>query len=174
MPRKEIAEGELLYHAVHGLCRLDRKIQQSEAGKKVLCYAVVPKKSNKMKIRFVIQAQEMQSSGFHSLVTLAEANRIMDYLKAGDTTASFANQNETWSLAQTVLSVSRDKPEPKDAKDQRKRAMLARSVKGLLGELAAVFNISIQEAAERMQKSLGRASKINPMVITAMTHAVED
>ena len=180
--QEEIVEGDLLYHAVHGLCRVDEVIKQNQSGKEVPCYSLVPKAADKMKARFIVRAADMEVSGFHVLVSPKEANRILDYLKAGDkvtapsgvtpkTVSSFAEQHQTWGLAQAILSFSHDKFE---AKDQRKRQMLERSAKGLVGELAFVFKTTLKETAARVQKSLGNASKINPSVLVALAHASED
>ena len=169
--QEKITEGDLLYHAVHGLCRMDKVIKQNHSGKKGLCYSLVPKVTNKMKMRFVIDVEDIEASGFHTLVSLKEANRILDYLRAGDGAANPPVPNETWNLAQAILSFSHDKIE---AKDQRKRQMLARSVKGLLGELAFVLKITLKETAARIQKCLGSTAKISPLVVAALTNAVED
>ena len=163
--------GDLLYHAVHGLCRIDRIIKEKQSGKEVLRYSLVPKVTNKMKMRFIIGSDDMQISGFHTLVSVKEANQVMDYLKAGDPAAAFGGPNEAWSFAQAILSFSADKTE---AKDQRKRQALQRSVKGLLGELAFVFNLPLKETADRIKKSLGSPSKVSPLVTAALVNAVED
>lgn len=175
-------EGDLLYHAVHGVCRVDRINKQKQSGKEVLTYSLVPKAANQMKVRYVIAATDMGISGFHLFVSVREANKILEYLKAGDIEAvpsgvdpkavpSSASQNQTWGLAQGILSFSHDKFE---AKDQRKRQMLERSAKGLVGELAFVFKSTMKEAAVRVRKNLAHTSKINPSVLVALAHASED
>lgn len=165
MPEK-ISQGDLLYHSVHGLCRVKEVLNQNQADKK--SYAIVPKLTSLAKVRFVVSAEDVKASGFHSPVSLAEANQILEYLKTGEKTAK---ENETWSLAETILSFSHDKSE---ARDQRKRQILARSARGLIGELAFVLEITVQEVVAKMRKSLTRSSKINPLVLTALTNAIED
>ncbi len=183
MIQEKMVEGDLLYHAVHGLCRLDKIIKQSQSGKEVLSYSLVPKIANEMKIRFVIAVAGLKASGFHALVSLKEANKILVYLKAGKTAAtpsdvdpkavsySFAEQSQAWDLAQALLSFSHESFE---AQDQKKRQRLDRSAKGLVGELAFVFKMTLKETAARIQKSLGTASKINPLVLVALAHSSED
>lgn len=182
MIQEEIVEGDLLYHAVHGVCRVNEISKQKQSGKQSLYYSLVPKTTNQMKARFIIAAAGMETSGFHVLVSLKEANKILNYLKAGDksttpsvalskTVSSFAGKNQAWGLAHAILSFSYDKFE---AKDQRKRQILERSAKGLVGELAFVFKITLKETAVRVQKSLGDTSKINPSVLVALAHASED
>ncbi len=184
MIQEKMVEGDLLYHAVHGLCRLDKIIKQSQSGKEVLSYSLVPKMASEMKIRFVIAVAGLKASGFHALVSLKEANKILVYLKAGKIAAissdvdpkeavsySFAAQSQAWDLAQALLSFSRENFE---AQDQKKRQRLDRSAKGLVGELAFVFKIPLKETAARIQKSLGSASKINPLVLVALAHSSED
>ncbi len=170
MVQEEFTEGDLLYHSVHGVCRMDRKIEQTQSGKKVRCYSLTPKALNNMKVRFIIGVKDIEVSGFHTIVSPKEANQILDYLKERDNT-DVSVKNETWTLAKTILDLSREKA---DARDQRKRQMLERSVKGLLGELAFVLKITLKETATRIQKSLGSPSKINPLVIGALANAAED
>ena len=43
MIKEEIVEGDLLYHAVHGVCRVKEIIKQKQAGKEVIYYSLVPK-----------------------------------------------------------------------------------------------------------------------------------
>ncbi len=182
MPQPKIAQGDLLYHAVHGLCRMDKMTKEKQGGKDVIMYSLVPKVANRMKMRFTIAATDLEASGFHTVVSLKEANKILDYLKAGDKEAipaesapravsAFAQPVETWGLAQTILSFAREKFE---AKDQRKRQMLERSAKGLVGELAFVFKSSLKETAEKVQSSLGKPSKVNPSVLLALTNAGDE
>ena len=188
-PKKEkrpmqaaIAQGDLLYHAVHGLCRVDHLVKQKQAGKEIRSYSLVPKVTNKMKIRFTITDKDMVASGFHALVSTKEANEILDYFKAGDVTAvprgvepkalpDFAQDNQTWGLAQALLSFSHENME---IKDQRKRQMLERSAKGLLLELSFVFKTTMKETAVKVRKSLGSSSKVNPLVLAAIENACED
>ena len=161
----EIVQGDLLYHSVHGLCRVREIIKE----KKILYYSLVPKTTSHMKVRFVIAISDIETSGFHLLVSLKEANEILDYFKAGDLTE--VQDKQTWALAKAILSFSRDKSE---VKDQRKRQALERSANGLVRELALVLEVSVEEAAARVRKSLGRASKINPLVLDALSHAIDD
>ncbi|OGW79256.1 MAG: hypothetical protein A3G33_00200 [Omnitrophica bacterium RIFCSPLOWO2_12_FULL_44_17] len=182
MIQEEIVKGDLLYHAVHGVCRVDEVSKEKESGKQVLRYSLVPKVANQMKARFIITAVDMEASGFHEPVSLKEANKILNYLKVEHKTvtppvvtskavAPVAWQNRAWGMAQAILTFSHEKFE---AQDQRKRQSLERSAKGLVGELAFVFKSTLKETAARVQKSLGNTSKINPLVLVALTHAGED
>ena len=177
-----IATGDLLYHAVHGACRVVEVDKQKQSGKQALYYSLVPKVASQMKARFIVEAAGMEASGFHAFVSLKEANKILDYLKDGDKkpapsaaghkgSVSFSEQGQTWGFARTILSSSHEKFE---AKDQRKRQLLARSAKGLVGELAFVFKISLKETAAKIQKSLGPAPKINLSVLAAIAKAAEE
>ena len=180
MIKKQIPQGSLLYHAVHGLCRVNRLIKQDHSGEEVLCYSLEPKNANKMRVRFLIPVSDMDASGFHKLVSEKEANEILDYLKDGDDSdtndepeaaSSLAEGHRAWGLARKVRLFSTQSLE---LRDQRKRQMLERSMKGLVGELAIVFDISCREAAEKVGKSLGKSSKTNPWLVTALAHAGEE
>ncbi len=168
MTSKKIAEGDLLYHTAHGLCRVDRVVHENRLGKEVLCYALVPKIKNRMKVRYVIPHDEIEASGFHTLVSIKEANGILDYLKAGDDTA--VQTNQTWILAQNLLGFSSEKI---GAREQRKRQILEHSARGLVGELAYVLKMTLEETVDLVRKSLGKISRINPPVLAALVHAGE-
>ena len=162
--------GDLVYHAVHGLCRVDEIAKENHSGREVRCYSLVPNTTNRMKVRFVVSVVDIQASGFHAPVSLKEAHEILDYLRAGILTSTTA-EDQAWVLAKAILSSSRDNLEFKDA---RKRQMLERSAKGLVGELAFVLKMTLKEAATNVQKSLGSASQISPMVLAALAHAGKD
>ncbi len=182
MIREEIVQGDLLYHAVHGLCRVDEVTQEKQPGREGRCYSLVPKVTNKMKVRFIIPGADMKASGFHVLISLKEAKEILDYLEARDITAlpsgieakaasSSRPENQAWDLAKALLSFSREDLEVKDLKN---RQMLGRSAKGLVRELAFVFNMTLKETAAKVRKSLGNTPRINPSVLAALVHASED
>jgi hypothetical protein len=182
MIQEKIAQGDLLYHAVHGLCRVDEIGRQKESGKEVLSYSLVPKVANRMKVRFVIADTDLKASGFHALVSLKEANEILAYIEAGDieaipsavgarAAASSRPENQAWELAREVMTFSREHVE---VKDQRKRQVLERSVSGLVRELAFVFKATLKETAGKVRRSLGETPKINPSVLAALVHVGED
>lgn len=170
MSQKELATGDLLFHAVHGACRVDGIVNESHSGREVRCYSLVPKVASRMKVRFVVSTVDVQTSGFHVPISLKEAREILAYLKAG-ILARVPDNEQAWALARTLLSSQHDKPELKDAK---KRQMLERSAKGLVGELAFVFKMTLKDAAADVQKSLGNVSEISPMVLAALTQAGKD
>ena len=165
-----MVSGDLLYHAVHGLCRVDEITKENHSGREVPCYSLVPKTANRMKVRFVVSVVDLQASGFHAPVSLKGAREILEYLRAGTLSACTAD-DQAWVLARAILSSSRDNLEFKDA---RKRQMLERSAKGLVGELAYVFKMTLKETAASVQKSLGNTSQISPMVLAALAHAGKD
>jgi RNA polymerase-interacting CarD/CdnL/TRCF family regulator len=164
-----IVQGSLLYHAAHGLCCVKQLSQQKESGKNALFYALEPKATNKMKIRFLVPASGMEASGFHSLVPTTVANRIMKYLKDGDTsTLAQECTHEAACLAREILTFSHG---DKTVKDQRNRQRMERLVHGLVGELSVVLKQTTKDTAKMIQKSLGDPSKINPLVVSALTNA---
>lgn len=177
MKKEKIVRGDLLYHPIHGLCRVERVTRPVQPGQNGLSYSLVPKIATKMKSRFVISAADLEVSGFHDLVTPREANKILNHLKAGigkghPKTASSSNpQDQAWGLARTLQTFAYDKFE---AKDQRKRQALERSVKGLVGELSCAFKIPLKKTADRILKNLCHTSRINPSVLSALTLAGED
>jgi RNA polymerase-interacting CarD/CdnL/TRCF family regulator len=170
MSKKELSQGALLFHAVHGVCRIEDIVHENHTGKEVRSYSLVPKTATRMKVRFVVSVDDVQASGFHSPVSLEEAREILAYLKAGVRT-EVPNQEQAWTLASAMLSYLHEKWEVRDA---RKRQSLQRSAQGLVGELAYALKMTLKEAADSVQKSLGNSSQINPMVLAALAQASRD
>lgn len=176
MIREKLVRDGLMYHSAHGLCRIDRIMKESREGKEVLCYALVPKTYSRMKVRFVIADADIEASGFHPLISPAEANKILDYLKAGDMAADFKDitpeaglafelSSHPWGLAKGILTFSRHTPE---IKDQKKRQTLERFARGLVEEFAIVFKTTTKESSTQILRSLGNRAKINPLVLVAL------
>ncbi|MDD5216670.1 MAG: hypothetical protein PHN49_04900 [Candidatus Omnitrophica bacterium] len=172
MIQTKIVQGNLLYHAAHGLCRVKQLTRQIEAGKEVLFYALEPSSANKTKVRFIIPAVNVQASGFHSLVSTMEAKGILKYLGDGNSAPlAEGSEYEASYLAKEIFSFSRVDRTVKDLKNRRR---MERSVHGLVGELAVVLKMTLNETVRIIRKNLGDASKINPLVMSALDHAVEN
>lgn len=165
--KESILKDDLLFHSVHGLCRVSQ-ITRSGRPEEV-SYSLLPVSSNKTKVRFVVPQSSMENSGFGKLISVPEANAILEYLKTGDKKDSECGQ--TWALAETVWSEATSK-EP--VKDSRKRQKLEQSVKGLAGELAYIFNITLKQVAVKIQRSLGSVSSINPLVLSALANVGDE
>ncbi len=161
-----IAKDDLLFHSVHGLCRVATVTPSAQP--KEVNYSLLPVSSNKGKVRFIIPESSLENSGFSKLISVKEANAILDYFKTGDKKDSECGQ--AWTLAETVWSESYG---TEAVKDKKKRQLLERSVNGLVGELAFVLNSTLKQIAERIQRNLGAISKINPLVLTVLGN-VED
>ena len=142
-----LARQDLLFHPVHGLCRVDKVTERRGSGGPVLCYSLVPRAVSKTKVRFEIAAPDLTASGFHKVISSGEAKKILAYLRAGDSSSGQADQ--TWALARNILSFSKDKL---NSRDQRKRQLMDYSVRGLVREFACVLGVSLQEAAQRIRQ----------------------
>lgn len=182
MKIKKIAERQLLYHSVHGLCQVEKINEQSELGTKKVFYTLVPRAVTQMKARFIIPAEGIEASGFHEIVSHKEAEKILDYFRGGNSAAiplnvtsqdiaSYLHPQEAWGQAQIILTFS---DSSFGIKDQRRRLMLERSVKGLVGEIACTFKITIKEAATKVQESLSHITKINRALLLALSQIGED
>ncbi len=176
--KQSLTVGDLLYHSVHGICRINEVVKES----KDVSYALVPKTPNKMKLRFVIGAKDLQVSGFHAPVSSKEAAKILNFLKTSRAAGtpldaekkaerSFAEDNTTWALAAAILACSHDEAQ---AKDQKKRQTLQRAVTGLVKELSFAMEVSLKDAAAAVQKNLKRSTKLNPLVLAALESAGEE
>jgi len=172
--------GDLLYHSVHGICRVNEVAGKS----KEAVYTLAPKVPSRMKLRYVVAAKDLGESGFHTPITSREANRILEFLKTRRPAVpvkapepgkkpegSFAENNTTWALAQLIQICSAD---DNQAKDQKKRQNLQRAATGLVRELAFALEVPLKDAAEKIRGSLKKASRIHPLVAGALENAAED
>ncbi len=174
-----IEQGNLLYHSAHGLCRVKEITKDKSSSKKNIQYALEPASGDLMKVRFVVPAEGMKTSGFHTLISLKEINKILQFWETGqyppsvkkDSLSDESPENSTWGLAVSLSAFSREKNE---IKDQRKRQQLQRSARGLVREFSYVMQLSVSETVEKIKKSLSIFSKVHPMVLAALANAVED
>ncbi len=160
---QKILKNDLLFHPVHGLCRVSIMTQPEE--EKELSYTLVPVTTNRGKIRFVLPKSALKDSGFSKLISTKEGKAILDYFKTGKKADS--KNSQAWELAELICSESRGKESVKDA---RKRQRLDYAVKGLTNELAFVLKMSLDEVAEKIEQNLSRLSAINPLVMTALAN----
>ena len=162
-----IVKNDLLFHAVHGLCRvaaINRSVQAKE-----LSYTLLPVTNNKAKMRFVISESALKNAGFSKLISVKEGRAILEYFKTGKKEDS--SDGQAWKLAMLIGSESCSKESVKDA---RKRQRVDSAVKGLTGELAFVLKMPLKEIAGTIRENLGRISDINPLVLTALTNIDKD
>ncbi|HXV27473.1 MAG TPA: hypothetical protein VD913_00765, partial [bacterium] len=66
-----IIKDDLLYHSVHGLCRVAQVSRKPET--KEVSYSLLPVPANRAKIRFIIPQSSFENSGFSKLITVKEA-----------------------------------------------------------------------------------------------------
>ena len=176
----DFVAGDLLYHAIHGLCRVSETSKSADKdGKETVNYTLVPHIAKSGNQRFGFGAHDLQISGFHTLITKEEAQAILDFFRKGrivdlaeqvklKTAPNFSADVQTWALAQTLLSCAHDNVA---AKDLRRRRTLERAAKGLICEIAHVFQIPTREAADQVRKSLECTHKIDPLVLAAINNA---
>jgi len=171
--------GVLLYHSSHGPCHVKDIIKQTESGKDQYYYSLESKQTRFKGARFLIDTDQVESSGFHPAISSKEANQILAYLKTSDpedrklgasqpkTVVSLIQENAPWSFARVVLIFSRE-PGGKAAKG--KREMLNRAVRGLALELSFALEIPEEEAIARMKKSLQSSAKANSWALEAVSN----
>ncbi len=175
--------GFLFYHSSHGPCRVKDIIKQTQSGKDQYYYSLESKQPRFRGARFLIDSDQVETSGFHPAISPKEANKILDYLKTKDPSnrelgkeqsgmiLGLIRENTPWAFSRVVLIFSLEK-DGKAAKG--KREMLDRAAKGLIRELSFAFEISEEEALFRMKKSLERSSKVNPWVLDTLSHSLVD
>lgn len=177
MKKKKINQGDLLYHAVHGLCRVADVEEGDTAGETY--YALVPKLRKTLSVRYVMSSADIENSGFHKLISVKEANKILEYFKAGVPEANakdrvpgtFAVETQTWALAKEILLGCHEEWQ---SKDQRRRQKMERSARGLVEELAFVLGESKEEVAAKVKKNLGSSSKLHAAIAVALDLAAKD
>ncbi len=170
--------GHLLYHSSHGPCRVKDIVKQTQSGKDQYYYSLESKQARFRGAKFLIDSDQVSTSGFHPAISREEANRILDYLKTSDPEdrklgekqpkmiLSLIQENTPWAFARVVLIFSREH-DGKGAKG--KREMLGRAAKGLALELSFALEIPEEEGLDRMKKSLKRSAKVNPWVLETIS-----
>lgn len=167
MIKSAVKKNDLLFHPVHGLCRVTTITSATQAEE--LHYTLLPVVKNKGAIRFVVSQSALENSGFNKFISPKVGHAILDFFKTSKKTGP--QNSQAWELALLIDSESSNKESVKDA---RKRHRLFRAVKGLARELAFVLNKPTKEIAETIQKNLGHNSEINPMVLTALANIDKD
>ena len=174
--------GSLLYHSSHGPCRVKEVIKQTQSGKEQLFYSLESKQARFRGAKFLIDINQVETSGFHPAISRQEAGKILDYLGTSDPSdrdlginqpkivLNLIEENAPWSFARVVLIYSREK-DGKGAKG--KREMLSRAVKGLVHEVSFALEIEEAEALVRMKKSLKRSSRTNSWVIDTISSILD-
>ena len=170
--------GSLLYHSSHGPCRVRDVIKQTQSGKDQFYYSLESKQARFRRVRFLIDINQVKTSGFHPAISTKEAKKILDYLKTNDPNdrelgakqpkviLSLIEENAPWAFGRVVLIFSREK-DGKGAKG--KREMLGRAAKGLIRELSFALEIPEEEALFRMKQSLKHGAKVNPWVLDTIS-----
>ena len=171
--------GSLLFHSSHGPCHVRDIIKQTQSGKDLYYYSLESKQARFKRARFLIDADQVEISGFHPALSLKEAERILDYLKTSDPkdrklgagqpklVLKLIQENAPWAFGRVVLIFSREKA-GQGAKG--KREMLTRAAKGLMNELSYALEIPEEEALVRMKKSLQRGATVNPWVLETISN----
>lgn len=162
-----ILKDDLLFHSVHGLCRVQGVTLATRSEE--TSYALLPVSTNRAKVRFVIPQSSMENSGFRKLMTRKEAQAILDYFKSK--TKKDSECGQCWMMAATIVAESGSKDFLKDA---RRRQAVERAVKGLCAELAFVLDATVSEIAGRIQKNLGPVASIHPLVLAALANVEKD
>ena len=170
--------GFLLYHSSHGPCRVTDIIKQTQSGKDQYYYSLESRQARFRKARFLIDTNQVETSGFHPAISSKEANKILNYLETSDpndrelghqqpkVVLRLIEENAPWAFSRVILIFSREK-DGKGAKG--KREMLGRAAKGLVYELSFALEITEEEALLRMKKSLKRNAKVNPWVLDTIS-----
>jgi RNA polymerase-interacting CarD/CdnL/TRCF family regulator len=159
--KEKIIKADLLFHSVHGLCRVAAVTRPPVSPE--VTYTLVPVAITHARVRFTVPLNSLESSGFNKLITPKQANAILEYFKTGQKKESAGGS--AWLLAMMIWTESCSK---ESVKDVRKRQRLERSVNGLAEELALVLKTTAFDIAEKMQTNLAALTTINPLVLSAL------
>ena len=170
--------GSLLYHSSHGPCRVVDVIKQTQSVKDKYYYSLESKQPRFRGARFLIDTDQVETSGFHPAISPKEANRILSYLNTSDpedrqlgdkqpkVILGLIQENAPWSFARVIQIFSRER-DGKGAKG--KREMLGRAARGLVLELSFALEIPEEEALVKMRKSLQRSAKVNSWALETLS-----
>src|SRR3989338_1483231 len=176
-------KGCLLFHSSHGLCRIKEINKQIQSWKEQYYYSLESREARFKRAKFIIDASQINTSGFHLVISREEANKILNYLKTNDLSnenqniqelskevLSLIEKNTPWAFSKVILIYSREK---NGQVAKGKREMLLRAVKGLMRELSFVLNLSEREVCQKVKKNLVYRSKANQWVLDAVLGTVQ-
>ena len=157
---KKILKDELLFHSVHGLCRVAGITRDS--------YSLRPVVQSRSNARFTVPGDLLESSGFNRMVSVKEADEILEYFKTGEKRKSA--EGTAWTMAVALRAEARSK---EVSKDKRKSQQLAQLVRSLANELAIVQQSNLQDTLLKMREKFEPVSKINPLVLATLTNVMD-
>ncbi len=158
---KKIRKNDLMFHSVHGLCRVaETPVVGGTAEKN---YSFVPVFRSRSKARFTVSSEFIATAGFNKLVSAKEAAEILIYFKTGEKKASALT--EVWELATLLREEAFSK---ESLRDKRKAQKVNHSAKRLSNELAIVLQSTVRETADNIKENLEAVAKVSPMVCVAL------
>lgn len=163
MMAAKILKNELLFHSIHGLCRV-AEVTKAAPSEQASCF-LRPVSQTRSKARFTVPLDLLESSGFNKIVSAKDAAEILEYFKTGDKKKSA--EGNAWTMAVTLRTEARSK---EVLKDKRKAQQLNLLVKSLTNELSIVLESHVTETRAKIQENLSPASKINPSILTALAN----
>lgn len=158
---KKIRKNDLMFHSVHGLCRV-AEIPKGGALPENN-YSFVPVFRSRSKARFTVSKDFIETAGFNKLISAKEAAEILEYFKTGN--KKDPAPGSAWELAVLLREESFSK-EPQ--RDKRKVQRVSHSAKRLSNELAIVLQSTVREMADQIKQNLELVSKVSPMVAAAL------
>jgi len=167
MTKEAIKKEDVLFHPVHGLCRVSDVKQSFD--KERVSYTLLPVNENTRNIRFVFEEDALMASKFNKLISTDEADVMLDYLKGGKRTVG--SESHAWEMVELILEEATTQ-EP--VKDQRRRQRLNQAVAGFAHELALVLQITLKEACNKIQSQLRPEPETSVLVLNAITKASEE
>lgn len=161
---KLISEKELLFHPVHGLCRV-LEVHHKANPEESSCF-LSPIPQSRSRSRFTVPLKLLESSGFNRMVSAKEALHILNYFKTGEKKKSA--KGHAWTLAEALRNEACSK---EVSKDKRKIQQINQMAKSMVCELAIVLQLTTSETLLKVQENLEPLSKVNPLVLTALANA---
>lgn len=158
---KKIRKNDLMFHSVHGLCRVAEIPKGGALAENN--YSFVPVFRSRSKARFTVSKEFIDTAGFNKLVSAKEAAELLEYFKTGR--KSDSSTGEVWELAVLLREESFSK-EPQ--RDKRKALRVNHAAKRISNELAIVLQSTVREMADQMKQNLEAVSKVSPMAATAL------
>jgi len=140
--KNSITTRDLMFHGVHGLCRVT-DIREDDGDR---TFTLMPVVRPSGKVTFNIPESSLEASGFEKFITAEEGRVILDFLENGEGGEDESNDSHAWQSARMLRGAARAEALAPNA---RERQRLDRCIRGARAEYEAL------ERGDRPQDAAG-------------------
>jgi len=172
--------GFQFFHSSHGPCRVKDILTEVRDGKNHYYYSLESKEERFKHTKFLVDAEQVEASGFHPAISERAAGHILNSLKTKRPKTENLEKNQSAEIlkliqennprgfTEVVLIFSREK---NGKAGKGRREMLLRAVRALVNELSFALHVSREEALQRFKKNL-QSHTVNPWVFEALDQCI--